>query len=95
RITRYDSLEEEGKQVAIRMNEPMRHSGFVVFQESFGQHPETGEYHSQFAVSDNPSDQWPTIALVIMSIGLLLHFVWKLVEYINKSKAERLKKQEA
>lgn len=95
RITRLDTLEDEGKKVAIRMNEPMRHSGFVVFQESYGQHPVKGIYHSQFAVSDNPSDQWPTIALTIMGIGLLLHFIWKLVEYINKSKATRLKTEGA
>lgn len=92
RITRMDTFDDEGKKVAIRMNEPMRHGGFVVFQESFGQNPDTGEYYSQFAVSDNPSDQWPTIALTIMGIGMFLHFIWKLVEYINKSKAERLKK---
>lgn len=95
RITRMTAPDDEGKKVAIRMNIPMRHSGFVVFQESFGQHPRTGEYYSQFAVSNNPSDQWPTIALFVMMLGLSLHFVWKLIEYINKSKVERLKNGEA
>ena len=38
RITRLETLEsDEGKKVAIRMNEPMRHDGFVVFQEQYGQ----------------------------------------------------------
>ncbi len=87
RITRLETRDAaEGKKVAVRMNEPMRHDGFVVFQESFGPpNPEDGVYYSQFAISDNPSDQWPTIALVIMTIGLTLQFLWKLIEYLNKS----------
>lgn len=95
RITRLETPDEEGKKVAIRMNEPMRYSGFVVFQESYGQHPETGEYYSQFAISDNPSDQWPTIALTIMGIGLTCHFLWKLFEYMNKSRNRRAATSEA
>lgn len=86
RITRIDSLEGAIKEkVAIRMNEPMRKGGFVVFQESFGDPRDEGTYFSQFAVADNPSDRWPEIALWIMMVGLVFHFVWKLVEYINKS----------
>ncbi len=92
RVTRMTDLDSEGKKVAIRMNEPMRYGGFVVFQEQYGQDRETGEYFSQFAVSDNPSDQWPTIALTIMGVGLGLHFVWKLVEYLNKARNRRAKK---
>ena len=90
RITRLESpVDNEGKKVAVRMNEPMRHSGFVVFQERYGQSRETGEYYSQFAVSDNPSDQWPVVALTVMGIGLTLQFLWKLLEFVNKSKRRR------
>lgn len=85
RITRLkDPTATVGKQVAVRMNEPMRHEGFVVFQESFGS-DQTGQYYSQFAVSDNPSDKWPEYALWVMMFSLTVHFFWKLFEYSKKS----------
>ena len=94
RITRLDTLQSiEGKRVAIQMNKPMRHDGFVVFQESYGPPNQTGVeypvYYSQFAVSDNPADQWPLYALIVTGIGLLLHFMVKLVGYINGSSRNR------
>ncbi len=91
RITRKSDLADNGKKVAIRMNEPMRDSGFVVFQESYGP-PNAGpdeQYYSQFAVSDNPADQWPLYALIVTGVGLTLHFLWSLVEYISRSGRKR------
>ncbi len=98
RITRLDTLQAtEGKRVAIQMNKPMRHDGFVVFQESFGSDQEgpDPEYYSQFAVSDNPADQWPLYALIITGIGLTLHFIVKLVNYINAAARKRRARSES
>ena len=98
RITRLDSLDAtEGKRVAIQMNKPMRHDGFVVFQESYGTQ-EKGpdpEYYSQFAVSDNPADQWPLYALIVTGIGLTLHFIMKLVGYTGAAERNRRQRREA
>ncbi|NNE91262.1 MAG: hypothetical protein HKN23_06415 [Verrucomicrobiales bacterium] len=82
RITRLDSHDaEDGPRVAVRMNEPMRHDGWVVFQERYGT-SDTGpdpEYYSQFAISDNPADHWPLYSLYVITAGLLLHLILKLV----------------
>ena len=90
RITR---IEDGGieNEVAIRMNEPMRHEGLVFFQESFGSdpnYPDKGMY-SQFAVNDNPADQWPLYALIVTGIGLLMHFVIKLADYLGRALSKR------
>ncbi len=91
RIIWKENPEDEGKKVAVRMNDPMRQSGFVVFQESYGPpNPRPGEQmYSQFAVSDDPADYFPLIALTIITIGLAAHFIWRLAEYISKSGAKR------
>jgi len=89
RVTRIEDGTEN--KVAIRMNEPMRHEGLVFFQESFGsdpQAPDKGMY-SQFAVNDNPADQWPLYALIVTGIGLLLHFVIKLGTHLNRALSKR------
>ena len=98
RITRLETLKAtEGKRVAIQMNEPMRHAGFVVFQESFGTDDEgpDPEYYSQFAVSDNPADQWPLVALIITGIGLTLHFIVKLGNYVQGAARKRRRSRDA
>ncbi len=62
--------------VEIKMNEPLRDAGFVLFQSSWGPpDAEPGEpLYSQFSVVRNPSDHWPLIACVVLAIGLLVHF---------------------
>jgi cytochrome c biogenesis protein ResB len=87
RVTRF----EEGKPdtpLEIKMNEPMRYAGYTFFQESFGPSgSEPGdEMFSQFAVANNPADQWPLWSLVITSIGLGIHFVIMLVTFTTRSK---------
>jgi hypothetical protein len=86
RITRLEESQPE-KPVEIKMNEPMRYAGYTFFQESFGpQGSEPGdEMFSQFAVANNPADQWPLWSLVVTSAGLMLHFVIMLVSYIVRS----------
>lgn len=86
RVTRF----EDGKSdqaLEIKMNEPMRYEGYTFFQESFGPAgSKPGDrMYSQFAVANNPADQWPLIALTITGIGLLIHFLIMLVGFITKS----------
>lgn len=90
RVTRIEDGGIENK-VAIRMNEPMRHEGLVFFQESFGSdpsRPDKGMY-SQFAVNDNPADQWPLYALIVTGTGLLIHFLIKLSGYLSRAFSKR------
>lgn len=91
---KYESLitrTEEGqpdKSLEIKMNEPMRYAGFTFFQESFGpsgSHP-GDEMFSQFAVANNPADQWPLYALIVTCVGLAIHFLTMLVQFIVRSR---------
>ncbi len=91
RVTRMESDQPE-KKVEIKMNEPMRYAGFTFFQESYGPpNAPIEEMFSQFAVAENPADQWPLWALVITGIGLAIHFVISLMEYSKKSRSNRAK----
>lgn len=85
RVTRFEEAEETS--LEIKMNEPMRYAGYTFFQESFGPPDgKPGEMFSQFAVANNPADQWPLWSLVVTTIGLLIHFVVMLVDYIVRSR---------
>ncbi|MEO0415190.1 MAG: cytochrome c biogenesis protein ResB [Verrucomicrobiota bacterium] len=81
---------EEGRTdrpVNIKMNEPMRHGGYTFFQESYGPNSQTPvpQMFSQFAVANNPSDQWPLYSLIVTGIGLTIHFLISLILYIIRS----------
>ncbi|MHC4472949.1 MAG: cytochrome c biogenesis protein ResB [Planctomycetota bacterium] len=67
--------------VNVRMNEPLRRKGFTLYQSQWGQES-GGRLYSVFAVAQNPADQWPLIACLIISAGLLFHFSLKLVRYL-------------
>jgi len=86
RVTR---LEEgsPGKALEIKMNEPMRHGGYTFFQESFGPSGSQpgDEMFSQFAVANNPADQWPLWSLVVTGTGLGIHFVIMLISFVTRS----------
>ena len=86
-ITKTDSNGEE--QVKIGMNEPMRRAGYVFFQASFGRNRETDPYYTVFAVVNNPSDQWPTYACIMSGVGLCLHFLIKLAEFLSRTAKKR------
>ncbi|MEM6910717.1 MAG: cytochrome c biogenesis protein ResB [Verrucomicrobiota bacterium] len=82
---------EEAGEIArakIRMNEPMRHDGFTFFQAQF-QDFGNGNVRSIFEVSRNPADQWPLYACIVISLGLLIHFVVKLLEFVGRSRKQR------
>lgn len=65
----------------IRMNEPLRLSGWTLYQMSWGQdslHP--GRLISILRASHNPLEQMPKWSSYIIAIGLLWHFacVWQI-----------------
>ena len=74
----------------ITMNAPLRHEGYTFYQSGWGPQdaPEGAKLFSTFSVVQNPSDQVPLIACIIISIGLLLHYLRKLYLHL-KSESRR------
>lgn len=71
--------------IEIKMNEPLRQHGYTFFQSSWGPQNARGNERlfSVFAVVRNPADQWPLYATVIVSLGLVIHFLQKLFRYLR------------
>ena len=47
------------------------------------------EMFSQFAVANNPADQWPLWSLIITGIGLSIHFLIMLVNFTVRSRNKK------
>ena len=77
--------ETEGSKYTIQMNEPMRYAGLTFFQASWGPQgaPPGTPLFSVFEVVRNPADKWPEYSLYVVTIGLLVHFILKLVAAIR------------
>jgi len=73
--------------VHIRMNEPLRHDGYIAYQSGFGpQNGQGGPPYSILAVSNNPSDRIPWISVAIIAAGLLWTFTTRLVDFLVKQR---------
>ena len=83
RIRRVQEGSEEA--VLIKMNDPMRRDGYTFFQASWGpQDARPGDtLFSVFEVVRNPADKWPEWSLYITGVGLLVHFIMKLILYLR------------
>lgn len=88
-------VDELGAQKAeIFMNNPLRRDGFVVYQTSWGPQPMGGPpWYSVFEVSYNPSDMWPILACIVIAAGLLIHFVMKLVRFLDSTTYSNLQRE--
>ena len=76
----FDAREQR---VEIRMNEPLRHGDYIVFQSTMGGGGDEGGQYSGFSIVRNPSDQWPMWACFVIGFGLFVHFVAKLFKYVR------------
>ncbi len=65
----------------ISMNEPLRHGGLTFYQSSFGQ--SDGKPMSVLQVVRNPAAWVPYVAVLVMSLGLVLHFGISLVRFLR------------
>ena len=83
--------------VHISMNQPMRDEGYTLYQASWG--PEDAKpgdrLYTSLAVSHNPADQWPKYGTYVISIGMTIHFVQRLVAHLRRSSRTRKKNQSA
>jgi len=77
--------------ILIRMNEPLRDEGLVLFQSSWGppNAREGDRLFSVFSVVRNPSDHWPLYSCIVIGVGLLITFTQKLRRYVSAQNAQR------
>ncbi len=71
--------------VKISMNEPLRSQGYTLYQSSWGpQNARPGTpLWSGFSVVQNPADQLPLYATLVITLGLLIQFTRRLFRYLQ------------
>lgn len=69
-----DAAKGQDREVLISMNNPLRYRGKTFFQSSFGK----DDTLSIFQVIENPGWQLPYLSCILVSAGLLLHFLGRL-----------------
>ncbi len=76
------------QRTVIRMNEPLRFQGFTLYQASWGTatNNPSEPIFSVLAVTRNPAEQVPLYSCIIISLGLILHFLQKLSRFLKNSK---------
>ncbi|MFT4641195.1 MAG: hypothetical protein ACI8T1_004531 [Verrucomicrobiales bacterium] len=88
------------EKMIIEMNEPLRDSGYIVFQSGYGPQDSSGKIiqgqtpFSVFAVWRNPTskillipvEHWPLVTVSIAAVGMLLHFLLKLFRHLAPGK---------
>lgn len=82
---------DSSQQIKISMNEPLRHKGYTLYQSGWG--PQNAgpnaRLFSNFSVVKSAqlgpisSDQFPLYATVIITLGLLVHFLIKLYIHLK------------
>lgn len=81
-VTKIESdIESE---ITIQMNEPLRYEGLTFYQASYGPQgagPDQ-ELFTVLEVVSNPADRWPEYSLYIVTFGMLIAFVTKLVQFL-------------
>lgn len=77
----------ENRHVRISMNEPLRYGGYTFYQASFANNDLT----SVLQVVRNPGWQLPYISIAVIGLGLILHFLIKLLGFSSRAsrKADR------
>jgi hypothetical protein len=74
------TLNEE-REILIYMNNPLRYKGKTYFQSSFGK----DEKMSVFQVVENPGWLFPYASCLLISLGLLWHFLLSLKRFTKRS----------
>lgn len=82
-VTKFEAGSAES--IRIWMNHPLRNRGFTFFQSSWGP-PDAGpedRLYSVFSVVKNPADALPLYSCIIISVGMLIHFLQRLSRYLR------------
>jgi len=72
----------ESRDVDIYMNHPLRYEGKTYYQASFAQNDTV----SILQVVENPSWLIPYISCTLMSLGLLIHFMSHLLDFVKRKR---------
>ncbi len=76
------------RDITISMNKPFRQDGFTFYQASFSQ--AGGQEASTLAVVKNYGRLLPYISCLLVGLGLIVHFVLRLVAFAANQKRSRL-----
>lgn len=84
-----------GRDLRISMNEPLRRGGFTLYQASWGPSDARpgDKLFSTFAVVQNPADRVPLLACIVIALGLLVHFVPRLVRHVRLQSVKALSRR--
>jgi hypothetical protein len=79
------------------MNEPLRRAGHALFQANWGPQndPKALRFYSQLEVARNPSDHWPTVAVIIIGLSLSLALGLRLLGYMRQQASRRLREEKS
>jgi hypothetical protein len=93
KVFRSDVTKIEGgssETIEISMNKPLRHLGYTFYQSSYGKVSQGGEaMYSQLSVVRNPTDQWPLYACLVITLGMALHFAYRLSRHLKREHGQR------
>lgn len=78
------------QKVRIYMNHPLRYKGYTLFQSSWFSDPATGQLHTVLAMVKNPAEAWPYLSSLLVLLGMLIHFILKLVRFLNRNNARKI-----
>jgi hypothetical protein len=81
RVRLRDADRKEDREVTIRMNEPLRHRGDALFQADWNKETEKG---TVLQVVRNPAWELPYWSCVLVSLGMISHFMLGLVGFLRK-----------
>jgi hypothetical protein len=82
RVQLHNAQTGEQREVLIYMNNPLRYGGATYYQASF----DTDNQGSILQVVRNPGWLTPYFACVLVSAGLIIHFLMHLVQFLGKRK---------
>ena len=76
----------------IEMNKPLRYGGYTLYQANWNP-PVNGVKYSGFEVVTNPAELGPKICLWVTTFGLFLHFMMKLVKFLERETRKAAKSE--
>ncbi|WP_254510541.1 cytochrome c biogenesis protein CcsA [Anatilimnocola floriformis] len=75
--------------VHIKMNDPLRYSGMTLYQSNYARLP-SGVEHSTLAVVQNVGWMIPYVALMIITVGMIAHFLSTLIRFLRRRENEEI-----
>jgi hypothetical protein len=81
RVRLFDGSGSEGREIIIRMNEPLTHGGQTFYQSAYT----SDEKGTIFQVTRNPGVLMPYVSCTMITLGMIWHFGLTLVGYLRRA----------